>query len=81
MPLDPQAQLILQQLAAAEGPKLHEVSPEQARTLFEQMQAALPVEDVVCIEEHSAPGPQLTILDKYQQAVAQSAHALRTAFE
>ena len=42
MPLDPQVQVLLDAMAAAGGPSLNEMSPPEARAMFEAMRAAPP---------------------------------------
>jgi len=43
MPLDPQVQMLLDQLAAVGGPKLETLPPAEARTLFKTFGSMLPV--------------------------------------
>lgn len=57
MPLDPQARFLLDQLAAQGGPKLHEMTPAEARRAFEGMRLPLPGEPVASIEDLRVPGP------------------------
>jgi acetyl esterase len=58
MPLDPQAKILLDQLAAAEGPNINDQSPAQARGMF----AALARlggggPEVASVEDRAVPGP------------------------
>ncbi len=57
MPLDPALKAVLDQLAANPGPKLHEVSPEEARQFFDAMQ--MPQEEVSLpsVSDRAIPGP------------------------
>ena len=58
MPLDAQAQVLLDQLAAAGGAPLSETDPETARTMFAAMAAlAGTPEEVATIENRTIPGP------------------------
>jgi acetyl esterase len=57
MPLDPQARFVLDQLAAAGAPQLHEMSPAEARKAFEAMQLPVPGETVARVENRVLPGP------------------------
>lgn len=57
MPLDPQARFLLDQLAAAGAPALHEMTPVQARQAFESMRLPVPGEPVAAIENLRVPGP------------------------
>ena len=58
MPLDAQAQVLLDQLAAAGGVPLNETDPETARTMYAAMAplAGTP-EDVASVENRTIPGP------------------------
>jgi acetyl esterase len=56
MPLDPQAKLLLDQLAAQGGPQLHELTPAQARQAFESMRLPLPGEPVAEARDLRVPG-------------------------
>jgi acetyl esterase len=53
MPLDPQAQVLLEQLEAIGGPKLEEVSPAEARELYRAFASIGPVPEVAAIDEHA----------------------------
>jgi acetyl esterase len=58
MPLDPQAKILLDQLAAAESPNINDQSPEQARAMY----AALAHlggggQEVAGVEDRTIPGP------------------------
>ena len=59
MPLDPQADALIRQMAAAPGPKLEEISPAEARKLtantFKMLAGA--AEDVAKVENRKIPGP------------------------
>jgi acetyl esterase len=59
MPLDPQADALVKQMAAAPGPKLQELSPAEARKLtavsFKMLAGA--AEDVAKVENRKIPGP------------------------
>jgi acetyl esterase len=58
MPLDPQAQGLLDMMAAAGQPPLHELPPEEARNAFVGMvQLAGPPEPVAKVEDRTIPGP------------------------
>jgi len=58
MPLDPQAQILLDQLAAAGGQGLHGSSPEEARQMFAMLGAlgGTP-EEVGAVADRTVPGP------------------------
>jgi acetyl esterase len=59
MPLDPQAEALVKQMAAAPGPKLEEIAPADARKLtantFKMLAGA--AEDVAKVENRKIPGP------------------------
>ncbi len=59
MPLDPQADALIKQMAAAPGPKLEDLSPQDARKLasmtFKMLEGA--PQEVGKIENRSIPGP------------------------
>jgi acetyl esterase len=57
MPLDPQARQILDQLEKLGIPDFCELSPEQARAVFDQMQAPVPPLPVGSVEDRTLPGP------------------------
>ena len=57
MPLDPALAAVLEQLNASEGPKLHEVSPAEARVFFESMKMPSPETPMTSVEDRSFPGP------------------------
>jgi acetyl esterase len=58
MPLDPQAQTLLDQLAAAGGKGLHGSSPEEARQMFALLgQLHGEVEEVGAVADRTVPGP------------------------
>ncbi|GJM14492.1 MAG: acetylhydrolase [Pseudohongiella sp.] len=58
MALDPQAKLLLERIEAANAPNYEEVSPEQARIMYDKASEVLkgPNPDMHSIEESSAPG-------------------------
>jgi acetyl esterase len=59
MPLDPQAKALMDQLAAANGPKLHSLEPADARRLTAGMFRVPPerAEKVAKVEDRKIPGP------------------------
>jgi acetyl esterase len=59
MPLDPQVKLLLDQIAAAPGPKLHTLAPADARRLTANMFRVPPerAEKVFKVEDRQIPGP------------------------
>ncbi|MAE95173.1 MAG: hypothetical protein CL910_10985 [Deltaproteobacteria bacterium] len=57
MPVDPALSAILDQLAQTEGPKLHELPPEQARTFFDQMQMPAAELPIASVQDRTLPGP------------------------
>jgi acetyl esterase len=58
MPLDPQTKALLDQVAAAGGPPLDSLTPEQARTMFAAMrELAGPPEPVSGVVDRTVPGP------------------------
>jgi len=57
MPLDPALAAVLDQLNASDGPKLHEVDPEQARIYFDAMQMPTPEIALASVEDRTVPGP------------------------
>lgn len=57
MPVHPQVKIILDGLAAAEGPTLAELGPEQARAMFKQMTLLEQPEDVARVDDRAIPGP------------------------
>lgn len=59
MPLDPQVKLLLDQIAAAPGPKLHTLAPADARRLTANMFRVPPerAEKVFKVEDWKIPGP------------------------
>lgn len=60
MPLDPQAQNVIEQLAALGFPPVHTVSPEQARSNA-RMRPRAAGPEVARVESHSIPGPACDI--------------------
>jgi acetyl esterase len=62
MPIDPEVQIILDQLAAVGGPAITEQTVEQVRTMFEAMAAlSADAEPVAVVEDRTIPGPGGTI--------------------
>jgi acetyl esterase len=57
MPLDPQARFVLDQIAAQGGMQLEELSPAEARQLFEKMRLPVPPEPVASVEDRTVAGP------------------------
>jgi acetyl esterase len=57
MPLDPQARFVLDQMAAQGGMELTQLSPAEARQVFEKMRVPVPPEPVAHVEERRIPGP------------------------
>ncbi len=57
MPVDPGLQIILEQLAASPGPKLHELEPAAARTFFDEMQVPSEEIPLASVEDRTIPGP------------------------
>ena len=58
MPLDPQVQALLDAMAAAGGPPLHELSPPDARAAYEALAGARATTDTVAaVEDRSVPTP------------------------
>ena len=59
MPLDPQAKALMDQLATANGPKLHSLQPADARRLTAGMFRVPPerAEKVAKVEDRKIPGP------------------------
>jgi len=57
MPIDPQAQALLDQMAAAGGPPLEQMTPAEARELIMQMrELAGPPAAVAAVEDRTVPG-------------------------
>ena len=59
MPLDESAKAVVDLVAAAQGPRLWEVSPPEARAMYEAMVQLLDAKDVPIgkVEDTEAPGP------------------------
>lgn len=57
MPVDPQVQLLLDQLQAAGMPALFDMEPAAARAMMEQMRPPTPPEAVAAVEDRVVPGP------------------------
>jgi acetyl esterase len=56
MPLDPQAQALLDQMAATEAPPLNTMTPEGARQMMAQMASmGGPPEPVARVEDRTSP--------------------------
>jgi acetyl esterase len=58
MPLDPQAKILLDQLAAQGGLAVENMTPVEARKSFEAMRMPFPGEPVARIENRTLPGPR-----------------------
>ena len=56
MPLDPQAQMVLEQTAALGLPPAHTVSPEEARANG-KLRPRAPGPEVSAVQDRSIPGP------------------------
>jgi len=57
VPLDPQARIILDQIAAQGGMELHQLSVPDARLAFEKLRLPIPGEPVAHVENRTIPGP------------------------
>jgi acetyl esterase len=58
MPVHPQVQPLLDAMAAMDGPKLHELSPVEARAMFEAMRAAPPTSpELASVVDAKVPSP------------------------
>ena len=57
MPVDPQVQTLLQQLAALNGPPLHQVSVEQTRMMYKAMRTGRVPKEMYKVEDRTIPGP------------------------
>jgi acetyl esterase len=58
MPLDPNIQTVLDGLAAMDGPEMVDVSPPEARQMYQMLNAmAGAPEDVASVEDRTVPGP------------------------
>ncbi len=57
MPLDPQARMMLDQIAAQGGMELHQLSVPDARKAFEALRLPIPGEAVEHVENRAIPGP------------------------
>jgi acetyl esterase len=56
MPLDPQAQVLVDLLAAGDGPAMHELSPAEARVVYDQLAAGRVSDDpLASVEDHHVP--------------------------
>lgn len=51
MPVNPQVQVMLEQLAAAGGPQLHEMTPQEARNTYRMLAALSPGEEVHQVDD------------------------------
>ncbi len=58
MPLDPQAKLMLDQLAALNLPDFSTLTPEEARKQFDATRLPLPPIEIGGVENRSVPGPE-----------------------
>jgi acetyl esterase len=58
VPLDPSLKLILDNLEAGSGPRLHELAPEQARQFYEAMHVQVEPVQLAVVENRSIPGPE-----------------------
>ena len=54
MPLDPTVEVMLQQMAEAQGPALNEMSPPDAREMYRTLNAASPRPEVASVEDTKA---------------------------
>jgi acetyl esterase len=54
MPLDPTVEVMLQQMAEAQGPALNEMSPPEAREMYRTLNAASPKPEVASVEDTKA---------------------------
>lgn len=74
MTLDPQAKAILDQLAAAEGPKLYDLSPAEAREMYNAMGQVFDAVDVPigAVADRLIPGPAADIPIRIYTPVATS---------
>jgi acetyl esterase len=57
MPLDPQARFVLDQMAAQGGLELIDLSPTEARQMFEKMKLPFPAESVASVADRTVAGP------------------------
>ena len=55
MPLDPQAQALLEQIALLGGPKLNELTPPEAREVYRAFAAIKPVPETAAVSDHVIP--------------------------
>lgn len=55
MPVDPQVQVLLDQMAAIEGPKLEDLPPPEARTLYAAFASMAPVPETAAVKDLSIP--------------------------
>lgn len=59
MPVHPQVQVLLDAMAAMEGPQLHEMTPAEARAMFEAMRATSPEPpELAAVEDAKVPSPE-----------------------
>ncbi len=58
MPLDPQAKLMIDQMAAMNLPDFSTLTPEEARKQFEAAQLPLPPIEIAGVEDRTLPGPE-----------------------
>jgi acetyl esterase len=57
VPLHPQVDVLLQQLATADGPAMETMSPVDARAVFARMAVLDPGEEVAAVEDRTIAGP------------------------
>ena len=57
MTVHPQTQALLDAMAASDGPALHELSPDTARTLFSALAASQEREPIERVDDRHVPGP------------------------
>ena len=63
MPVDPQAQMLLDQLAAVEAPSIEDMTIEEARTTFRAFGSMMPVPETAHVNDHQVPvdGGEITV--------------------
>ncbi len=67
MPLDPTVEVMLQQMAEAQGPALNEMSPPEAREMYRTLNAASPKPGVASVEDAKAGGIPIRIYKVNEQ--------------
>jgi acetyl esterase len=76
VPVNPQAQVLLDQLAAAGGPSLQEMTPEEARQTYRMLAQLSPAEDIHHVDDRHVPTPDGDVLVRvYTPAAAVGAPA------